>query len=326
MDKLQEYQRLVEEGIVQLPLGSNPPELYEPIRYILSLGGKRMRPVLTLLACDLFGGDPTQALDAALGIELFHNFSLVHDDIMDKAPLRRNKATVHEKWNANVAILSGDALLIKAYQQIAKVPFTWLSDVLIIFNETALQVCEGQQYDMNFESKTRVSIPQYMHMIKLKTAVLLAGSLQIGAVLGSASVKDAQQLYEFGINAGLAFQLQDDLLDVYAESGRFGKINGGDIIANKKTFLLLRTLELCASNPYKKEELNLWLNAPHFDPAEKVQAVKDIYDYFDIRTLAFKEMNTYYEKALACLEGITVAVEKKSGLLALTDSLRIREI
>jgi geranylgeranyl diphosphate synthase type II len=325
MDKLQEYQQLLEERLIQLPLGSNPPELYEPIRYILSLGGKRLRPVLALLACDLFGGDPAQALDAALGIELFHNFSLVHDDIMDRAPLRRNKATVHERWNANVAILSGDALLIRAYQQIAKVPAR-LSEVLLLFNETALQVCEGQQYDMNYESKVRVSIPQYMHMIKLKTAVLLASSLQIGAMLGSASAEDARHLYDFGINAGLAFQLQDDLLDVYAESGKFGKISGGDIIANKKTFLLLKALEFCASNPYKKEELQLWLNAPHFDAEEKVQAVKNIYDYFDIRALAFMEMNMYYEKALTCLEGIPVAKEKKSGLLALTDSLRIREI
>ncbi|HEV7230471.1 MAG TPA: polyprenyl synthetase family protein [Bacteroidia bacterium] len=325
MDKLRTYQQMIADGLAKIPLIGKPDELYEPIRYVLALGGKRMRPVLTLFGCDLFDGPVENALDAALGIELFHNFSLVHDDIMDKAPLRRNQPTVHEKWNPSVAILSGDALLIKAYQQIGKVPLAWQPEVLNVFNDTALLVCEGQQLDMNFENLPQVSIYQYMKMIELKTAALLAGSLQIGAILGSARYEDAMALYEFGRNMGIAFQLQDDILDVYGEKDKFGKRTGGDIVSNKKTFLLLKALEISSHSPYRKEELLQWIHAPEFNPSEKVSAVTAIYDSLDVHALAKKEMNKYYEKALESLAGIPVREDKKSGLLALTNSLMVRE-
>jgi geranylgeranyl diphosphate synthase type II len=325
MNKLQTYQQMITEGLAQIPLTGKPDELYEPIRYILALGGKRMRPVLTLFACDLFDGPVEHALDAALGIELFHNFSLVHDDIMDQAPLRRNQPTVHKKWNASVAILSGDALLIKAYQQMGKVPMAWQQEVLSVFNETALLVCEGQQLDMNYESLPQVSILEYMKMIELKTAALLAGSLQIGAILGSAKNEDAIALYDFGRNMGIAFQLQDDILDVYAEADKFGKRTGGDIVSNKKTFLLVKALEIASNSPYRKEELLQWIHAPEFNHVEKVNAVTSIYDSLGIRAIAEKEMKKYYDKALESLARIPVQEDKKAGLIALTNSLMTRE-
>ncbi len=326
MTKLREFREMIEEGLSKLPLSKKSSELFDPIRYVLTLGGKRMRPILTLIACDLFGGKPEQALDAAIGIELFHNFSLVHDDIMDKAPLRRNQATVHERWNQNSAILSGDAMLILAYQQIAKVPQGKIPSILELFNQTALQVCEGQQLDMNFESSNQVSIAQYLGMIELKTAVLLAACLKIGAVVGDASEQDAERIYQFGKNMGLAFQLQDDILDVYSESHLFGKQKGGDIISNKKTFLLLKAMELSQRMPYKQEELMQWVHAPEFDPEAKVQAITGIYDYFQIRALAQTKLETYYHKALALLDEIEVAPEKKEILQTLTASLILREV
>jgi len=320
------YQKQIEEAIKQSKYGSNPKELYEPIEYIMSLGGKRMRPVLVLMACDFFDGDVAKAIHPALAIEIFHNFTLVHDDIMDNAPLRRNQPTVHEKWNSNIAILSGDAMMVKAYQEICKVEQQLLPEVLSVFNDTALKVCEGQQMDMNFETLSKVSIPTYLKMIELKTAVLLGGALKIGALVGGARTEDAEQLYVFGKHIGIAFQLQDDILDVYADTEKFGKQKGGDIIANKKTYLMLKAMEMAESNRYMKEELQQWIAAPQFNPAEKVDAVTNIYNFLNVKELARNEMKKQYDIAIKALKTIPVSDDKKNMLTSFADSLMVREV
>lgn len=326
MNTIIEYQRQIEQALKNQKYGSNPKELYEPIEYIMSLGGKRLRPVLVFVGCDFFGGDTAKALHPALAIELFHNFTLVHDDIMDKAPLRRNQTTVHKKWNDNIAILSGDAMLVKAYQELCKYDTALLPKLLDIFSDAAIKVCEGQQLDMNYEKLQKVSIPQYLKMIELKTAVLLGGSLKIGAMIGGADDKMAQDLYNFGINLGIAFQLQDDILDVYADAEKFGKQQGGDIVANKKTYLLLKALEMAEGNRYMKEELHQWVNAPHFDEKEKVEAITSIYNFLNIAELARTEMKKHYNMALKFLNDIPVEEIKKQQLIAFADSLMVREV
>jgi len=287
-----------------------------------------MRPLLTMLACDLFDGDAAIALNPALGIELFHNFSLIHDDILDDAPLRRNKPTIHQKWNRNIAILSGDALLVKAYELIcnSSVPSERKIEILKVFNQVALLVCEGQQLDMNYEKASVIIISQYIKMIELKTAVLLAGSLKIGALIGGAKEEDAKNIYEFGKNIGIAFQLQDDILDVYANEEKFGKQKGGDIIANKKTFLLLKALELSGHNAYKKEELQQWIYAPQFDAKHKIEAVTAIYEFFNVKKIAEDEMMNYYKKGLSFLNQLPVNAQKKENLISLVESLIVREV
>lgn len=329
VNSTQQFQQLINSGIEKFcsSLNGKPAELYEPLKYILSLGGKRMRPLLSLLACDLFDGNVSDALNPALGIELFHNFSLIHDDIMDNAPLRRNKPTVHQKWNSNIAILSGDAMLVKAYELISASgcdPGRKI-EVLKIFNETALKVCEGQQLDMNYEKLPSVAIAQYIKMIELKTAALLGGALKMGAVIGGARPEDADRMYEFGKNIGIAFQLQDDILDVYADEGKFGKQKGGDIIANKKTFLLLKSIELAKLNPYKKEELQQWIYAPSFDPQQKVEAVTAIYDFLNVRKLANEEVAGYYNKGIELFNELPCDESKKKNVLKLVESLINRE-
>lgn len=326
MDSIKLYHQQIEQAIKESKYGSNPKELYEPIEYIMSLGGKRMRPILVMMACDLFDGDTKNALHPALAVEIFHNFTLVHDDIMDKAPLRRNQETVHIKWNDNIAILSGDAMMVKAYQEICKAESTQLPELLKIFNDTALKVCEGQQMDMNYETLLKVSIPQYLKMIELKTAVLLAGALKIGALIGGAREEDAQHLYDFGKYIGIAFQLQDDILDVYANADKFGKQKGGDIIANKKTFLLLKAMEMAENNRYLKEELQQWIAAPQFDPSEKVEAVTNIYNFLNVKELARNEMQKQYELGINALKKIPANEEKKQTLIAFADSLMVREV
>jgi geranylgeranyl diphosphate synthase, type II len=301
-----------------------PRELYEPIQYMLQLGGKRMRPLLVLLGCELFDGKVTEAVPAALAVEVFHNFTLVHDDIMDNAPLRRNKPTVHEKWNTNIALLSGDAMLVKAYQLLAQYPSSLIGELLPVFNKTALEVCEGQQLDMNFEKVFKVKIQEYIHMISLKTAVLLAASLKMGALIGGAREEDAQRLYNFGKNIGIAFQLQDDILDVYGVPEKFGKQVGGDIIANKKTYLLLKAFEL--ADQYTAEALSNWVFAPEFDPGEKVKAVTEIYDYLQVKELARTEMLHYYDKGLSELTHVPVNEARKKTLIAFADQLMVREL
>lgn len=305
---------------------NQPLELYVPISYILQLGGKKLRPLLVLMACDLVDGKKEDAIHAALAIEVFHNFTLMHDDIMDNAPIRRGKATVHEQWNNNIAILSGDAMLVKAYQELFKLDPTIQQKVLEIFSKTALEVCEGQQLDMNFETLQNVSIPMYINMIGLKTAVLLGASLQIGALVGGATMEDAKALYDFGKNIGIAFQLQDDILDVYGNEENFGKKKGGDIIANKKTYLILKTLEI--ADRYSKEELLTWLGHPtkKEDETEKVTAVTKILDFYSIRELAKKEMDFYYQKGLKAIENLHCAQEKKQTLLNFASQLMVREI
>lgn len=281
-------------------LQGQPSELYEPIRYAMELGGKRMRPLLTLLACDLFGGDVQKAIDAAIGIELFHNFTLLHDDIMDQAPLRRGKETVYKHWNANRAILSGDTMFAMANRYMLRTPPSCLARVLDIFNRTAIEVCEGQQLDMNFETRQDVSVPEYMEMIRLKTAVLLAASLQIGALTAGASPTGAQQLYECGKSLGLAFQLTDDLLDAYGDESTFGKMTGGDIVANKKTYLFLRALER-ASETQRTVLLELFAHTPH-DPGQKIIEVKKIFDELGVKELTRNVIDAYFEKALSQLK------------------------
>jgi len=323
MKELHELQEVISNAVTELNFPEYPAQLYEPISYILSLGGKRMRPALLLMACDLFGGDIEAAIPPALAIEVFHNFTLMHDDIMDNAPIRRGHATVHTKWNQNVGILSGDVMLVQGYKLMMQVPDHLLRPILDIFNVTAIGVCEGQQLDMEFEELTNVSIDEYLNMIKLKTAVVLGGALKIGALIGGADTKDADFLSDFGVNLGIAFQLQDDILDVYGDPEKFGKQVGGDIISNKKTYLLLKSLEL--ANQTQSAELNSWLNAKQFNNTEKVQAVTSIYDNLGIRQLAEGAMQTYADKAFEALDAINLPENHKQYLRDFADGLLVRE-
>lgn len=304
-------------------LNKKPASLYDPIKYTLDLGGKRMRPLLTLIACDLFDGNVGDAVKPALGIEIFHNFTLLHDDIMDKAPLRRNQPTVHKKWNADIAILSGDTMFVQSFQYVMQAPNSCLKEVMEVFTKTAIEVCEGQQMDMDFESQSNVSIPQYIKMIGLKTSVLLAGSMKIGAIIGGAREEDAHHLYEFGKNLGIAFQLQDDILDVFGNSDKVGKQSGGDIVSNKKTFLLLKALDM--ADRYKKEELQLWMHTTNVNPTEKIEAVKSIYEYLGVKSLAEAEMHKFYTKSLLHLNEIPCNETKKEQLKSFAKNLMQRE-
>ena len=299
-----------------------PAELYEPIYYILSLGGKRIRPVLTLMACNLFTDDLTQAIKPALAIEVFHNFTLVHDDIMDNAALRRNQVTIHEKWNSNVAILSGDAMQIYAYQLLCETDMPLLKKLIDIYNSTALEVCEGQQYDMNFATFEKVTLPQYIRMIELKTSVLLAASLKIGATCANASEKDSKNLYEFGRNLGLAFQIQDDYLDVYADQEIFGKTVGGDIAENKKTYLLIKALEM--ANPKQAKVLTHAMTNQLPEP-EKVEMVKNIFDELNIASIARNEIQRFSDLSFCFLDLVEVDKDRKTGLRDLANDLINRD-
>jgi geranylgeranyl diphosphate synthase type II len=325
LDSLIHHQQLIEAALKDKSYGASPKELYEPIDYIMSLGGKRMRPLFVLMGCDLMGGNVSKALHTALAVEIFHNFTLMHDDIMDKAPLRRGKSTVHEKWNDNIAILSGDAMMVKAYQELCKSDATLLPTLLSVFSDTAIKVCEGQQLDMNYERLSKVSISQYIKMIELKTAVLVAASFKMGALIAGANETDAHKLYEFGKHIGIAFQLQDDILDVYADTEKFGKQKGGDIVSNKKTFLLLKAIEMADSNRHLKEELHQWIHAPSFEIKDKVQAVTAIYDFLNIKELAKKEMKKQYDAAFNSLNEIALDSSKKQTLTDIANSLMGRE-
>jgi geranylgeranyl diphosphate synthase type II len=298
--------------------------LYDPITYIMGLGGKRIRPLLSLLAYGMYGKNPTEIFSQAAALEVFHNFTLMHDDIMDQAPLRRGKPTVHEKWNSNIAILSGDVMLVRAYDLLLATPTALLPEVIRIFNKTAAEVCEGQQLDMNFEGYETVAEEDYIQMIRLKTAVLLGLALQLGALLAGASKEDVQRIYDFGVNIGVGFQLQDDLLDVYADQAKFGKQVGGDIISNKKTFLLLKALELAKGK--EKEELQFWLGLSQFDKGEKVAAVKSIYEQLGIRSLTETKMQSYFEKGFQQLEALEIKDSTYyAALLGVTQELMHRE-
>lgn len=317
---IEKYQQEVEEAINRLSFPNKPNELYEPIKYFLTLGGKRMRPVLVLLANEMFGGDYKKNISPALAMELFHNFSLVHDDIMDNAPLRRGKQTVHEKWNTNTAILSGDAILIEAYKLLAQSETKNIIPVFNLFNQTAIEVCEGQVFDMEFEKRTDVSIEEYIEMIKLKTAVLLGCCLKTGALLANTSEEDANHIYNFGIHLGIAFQLHDDILDAYGDPEKFGKTVGGDIAANKKTFLLLKTEELASTDD--KKHLNALMEFFH---EHKVVQVKMLYDKYKVKELAEEEMQKHFNIAIENLNAISISEEKKAPMKILAENLMKRE-
>lgn len=309
--------------IAQTSFGGEPAALYDPIRYMMALGGKRLRPLLTLLGYSLWHEEPEAALKPAIGVEVFHNFTLMHDDIMDRAPLRRGKPTVQEKWNGNVAILSGDVMLIQAYGLLMEAPPHILKPLLQKFNRCAAQVCEGQQLDMNFEDRATVSQEEYLNMIRLKTAVLLGFSLELGGLLAEASPEACRQLYNFGVNIGIGFQLQDDLLDVYADQDKFGKQVGGDILSNKKTFLLINALEKAGGET--ATQLQHWLDKEFFHPKEKVAAITSIYNKLGIRQLTVKKMNEYFRQGYAALDTLEVAEEKKNLLQQFTQQLIIRD-
>ncbi|NOX45347.1 MAG: polyprenyl synthetase family protein [Chlorobi bacterium] len=300
-----------------------PEELYNPISYTLSLGGKRLRPVLCLMACDMFGGKIEDAVPAALGLEIFHNFTLLHDDIMDEAPIRRGKQSVYKKWNTNVAILSGDTMMALAYGQIMETPENIHSQVFQVFNQTAIEVCEGQQYDMDFETAENVDIEDYLEMIRLKTAVLLAGSLKIGAMIGGAVTEDAKNLYRFGENIGIAFQLKDDLLDVFSDEQKFGKKTGGDILTNKKTYLYLKAFELAKGEIL--ETLNILFDGNQNNDTDKIKGVIEVYEQLNIKQLTDDLIDKYYQRAMSSLEKVNVDDSRKMELIKFAEGLKGRE-
>ncbi len=301
MLKISDFKDLIEAQLGALEVQKNPEGLYLPVYYVLSLGGKRLRPTLSLASAALFG-DYLPALKPALGLEVFHNFTLLHDDIMDQADVRRNQPTVHKKWDANTAILSGDAMLIRAYQLMSQCPTEVLPLVLETFSQTALGVCEGQQYDMEFECQEGITVEQYLEMIRLKTAVLIGGSMKIGAIIGGGSPQDCSELYDFGQDVGLAFQLQDDWLDVYGSQKIFGKKIGGDILANKKTFLLITALSRLKGS--KKRELLDWMQRKEYDEDEKIAAVTDLFEKADVSELLCEKRNRLFDGALKRLSTI----------------------
>lgn len=314
---------IVNTEIEQINWKRVPTGLYEPIEYILSLGGKRLRPAITLMSYNLYADDIMPAVKPALGLEVFHNFTLLHDDIMDRADMRRGKPTVHKKWDDNTAILSGDVMQIEAYKLIAGTPVEHLKVVLDLFSKTATEICEGQQLDMEFESRTNVTADEYIEMICLKTAVLLAAGAQIGAILGGGSDEDAANLYNFGNAIGLAFQLKDDLLDVYGNESNFGKKIGGDILCNKKTYLLIHALKKAEGND--AEELKFWLNNDDKSlETEKIAAVTAIYNRLNIREICEEKMEYYYREALESLGKVQVADDKKEELRKLAAKLMSR--
>ncbi len=297
----------------QTDLSNNTPkQLYEPMSYILGLGGKRVRPLLTLIGCDLFDGDVNDSIPAALAVELFHNFSLIHDDILDNAPLRRGSITVHEKWNTNIAILSGDGMLMKAVEILTEANEKHIPELLKLFTKTGIEVCEGQQLDMNFETQDNVSVQNYIDMITYKTAVLLGCSLQMGAISANASPTDEQHIYEFGKHIGIAFQILDDVLDVYAADEKFGKQVGGDIISNKKTFLLLKAFEL--ANEKQHQELANVLANTNIASDVKVEKVTELYNQLNIKQLATDEANKHTDIALEHLSKLNADEVKKENL------------
>lgn len=311
----------VEQAISEIQYPTYPGNLYEPISYIMSLGGKRVRPTMLLMAVDLFSGDVIKALPAAMAIETFHNFTLIHDDIMDNAPLRRGKQTVHEKWGTNTAILSGDVMMVEANKHITNVDVSILKPALDTFNATAQGVCEGQQLDMEFENRSDVSIPEYIDMIRLKTAVLLGGAMKLGAIVAKAKPEEADLIYTFGENLGIAFQLQDDILDVFGDPEKFGKQIAGDIIANKKTFLLLKLQELLS----KDDQTKLTDQFTNKNLEEKIKNITDLYHSYKIRELATQEMKSYLDKAFTALNKITAQESRKSEIITLAEELMSRE-
>ncbi len=323
MHTLQSLQQIINQAFLNTGFMREPVKLYEPIAYTLEIGGKRLRPVLVLMSCDLFGGDIIKAVFPALGVEIFHNFTLLHDDIMDNAPLRRGMETVHQKWDANAAILSGDTMFVIAYEYVAKTDPEMLPQVLDLFNDTARKVCEGQQYDMNFETQADVTIPDYMQMIRLKTAVLIACSLRLGAILAKADPADAEKIYEFGIELGLAFQLQDDYLDAFGDTSKFGKAIGGDIATHKKTFLILKAFEMA------KEDTLIKLTNYYFDREtigeQRIAEIISIFRQLKIDEITRHEIECHHQKALEILDSFHFKPEMTSEMTGLMQEMLGRE-
>ena len=317
LDKINAY-------LEQMPYMKPPKGLYEPIAYELSLGGKRIRPVLMLMAYNIYKEDVERILSQAAGLETYHNHTLLHDDVMDKADMRRNKPTVHNVWNDNTAILSGDAMLILAYRLMAEGLTDRLAEVMHIFTETTMEICEGQQWDMEFESRMDVKVDEYIEMIRLKTSVLLAAALKIGACLAGAPAEEAQKLYDFGVKMGLAFQLQDDWLDVYGDPKVFGKNIGGDILCNKKTYMLITALEQADED--QRKELERWLTATDFIPAEKISAVTALYNNIGVGKRCEEMVEAYYSDGLAVLDSIALPEERKQALKDFACSLMNRKV
>ena len=305
-----EYLERVNNAIKAIPYPQQPSHLYEPITYTMDLGGKRLRPVLVLMACDAVGGDINRAITPAIGLEMFHNFTLLHDDVMDKADIRRGKPTVHVKWDDNTAILSGDAMLTMATQLIAQSPADVMPQVMDLYNRTAMEIYEGQQYDVDFETRTDVTVDEYIEMIRLKTSVLLGCACKMGALIGGADEATARLFYKVGENLGLAFQLQDDMLDVWGDEATFGKAIGGDIMNNKKTFLLINAMQRATGD--HKVELSLWLNTPNASRSVKVPAVTAIYDALNLRSLSLDAINRYNNEALEALGKIDISAEART--------------
>jgi geranylgeranyl diphosphate synthase type II len=321
MIDLKAYTELVERKLSELSLPAKPGNLYDPLRYLLNIGGKRVRPILTLLGAELFGVSNDKVINQALAVELFHNFTLIHDDIMDEAPLRRGQSTVHEKWGNNTAILSGDVLMIYAYEQLSLGVNDHLKDLFERFNRTAIEVCEGQQMDMDFETREDVTPSEYVEMIRLKTSVLLGCALEFGAIMAGASSEDRKHLYDFGVHVGLAFQIQDDILDLYADPEKFGKQVGGDVLADKKTLLFLLAKDNATDSQIAE------LNALKFetDPAIKVEKTRSLFDDINARGLCEAEKANHYEEALRSLELINVDPARKNKLKGLAAYLLERD-
>ena len=323
MLSFEKAQEIINREIESLVINREPVELYQPVKYILSIGGKRIRPALVLMACNLFSDTITHAIKPALAIEIFHNFTLLHDDIMDNSVLRRNRPTVHEKWNQNVAILSGDVMSILSYRFIGDCSAEILPDILDLFTTTALEVCEGQQYDMNYESRNDITGDDYIKMITLKTSVLIAASLKLGAMIGGASHTDSDFMYEFGKNLGIAFQIRDDLLDVYGNTEKFGKKIGTDIIANKKTYLILKALE--EADDESGKILRKLISTKNIDPEEKITTITGILNRLGIREIVEVESKEYYNKALRAFDLVTVNSKQKKSLKDFVKQLMERE-
>lgn len=324
MHSIYQYQEFISAYLESQYETKEPRNLYEPVHYILKLGGKRIRPVLTLMSAEVFDADYKQALPAALAVEVFHNFSLIHDDIMDDAPLRRGNETVHEKWNTNTAILSGDAMLILAYQYFEKYNTDVFRDLAKLFSKTALEVCEGQQYDVDFETRDDVTIDQYLKMIEYKTAVLVGASMKMGAIVAETSAENANLIYDFGLNLGLAFQLQDDYLDAFGNPETFGKQVGGDIIENKKTYLYLKAIEF-SSDEDKKQLMHLFSIQPE-DNSAKIASVKEIFNSSGASSATQKAIQDYTFKAFETLRNISIDNEKKDILRSFGENLMGRKV
>lgn len=307
-----ELLEIINQYLSKLSYDRKPASLYEPIKYVLDLGGKRIRPILMLLSYNLYKDNPQEILSSACALETYHNYTLLHDDLMDEAPLRRGQQTVHMKWNANQAILSGDSMLVLAYERWAKCDTKHLEAVLSLFTETALQIGEGQQYDMEFEMRNDVAVEEYIEMIRLKTSVLLACATKMGAILADATQEDAENLYKFGEQIGLAFQLQDDYLDVYGDAKVFGKKIGGDIVSNKKTYMLITAFN--QANTGQRAELENWINKKDFNTEEKIVAITRLYNEIGIDKLAKEKMNFYYEQGKNFLDAVKLPDERKEAL------------